>query len=99
MYVCLVNGAGKKLIPGLIFSTGQTIPTSASSKLLLTLGNNSVKMKVNGVSVPVAPSSGSIGYRLVPAVTRRCRPRSSPSAHEPAIAARAPGSSSPAPRS
>ena len=66
VYVCLVDGAGKKLIPGLIFNTGQTIPTRSASKLLLTLGNNNVKMTVNGAAVPVAPSAGSIGYRLVP---------------------------------
>jgi cytoskeleton protein RodZ len=66
VYVCLVDGSGKKLIPGLIFNTGQTIPVKSASKLLLTLGNNNVKMKVNGVSVPVAASSGSIGYRLLP---------------------------------
>jgi cytoskeleton protein RodZ len=66
VYVCLVDGTGKKLIPGLIFNTGQTIPTKSASKLLLTLGNNNVKMKVNGVSVPVPASAGSIGYRLVP---------------------------------
>jgi hypothetical protein len=66
VYVCLVNGAGRKLIAGQIFSTGQTIPTFTSSKLLLTLGNNNVTMKVNGVPVSVAASSGSIGYRLVP---------------------------------
>ena len=66
VYVCLVDGTGKKLIPGLIFNTGQTIPTKSASKLLLTLGNNNVKMKLNGVSVPVPASAGSIGYRLVP---------------------------------
>jgi cytoskeleton protein RodZ len=66
VYVCLVDGTGKKLIPGLIFNTGQTIPTKSAGKLLLTLGNNNVKMKVNGVSVAVPASSGSIGYRLVP---------------------------------
>ena len=66
VYVCLVDGTGKKLIPGLIFNTGQTIPTKSASKLLLTLGNNNVKMKVNGIPVPVTASAGSIGYRLVP---------------------------------
>ncbi|MGI8713424.1 MAG: helix-turn-helix domain-containing protein [Solirubrobacteraceae bacterium] len=66
VYVCLVNGTGKKLIPGQIFSTGQTIPTFRASKLLLTLGNNSVKMKVNGSPVSIPASSGSIGYRLLP---------------------------------
>jgi cytoskeleton protein RodZ len=66
VYVCLVDGTGKKLIPGLIFNTGQTIPAKSAAKLLLTLGNNNVKMKVNGATVPVAPSAGSIGYRLLP---------------------------------
>ncbi len=64
--MCLVDGTGKKLIPGLIFNTGQTIPTKSASKLLLTLGNNNVKMKVNGATVSVAPSAGSIGYQLLP---------------------------------
>jgi transcriptional regulator with XRE-family HTH domain len=66
VYVCLVDGAGKPLIPGLIFSPGQTIPTKTSSKLLLTLGNASVKMTVNGRPVAVAPSSSAIGFLLTP---------------------------------
>jgi cytoskeleton protein RodZ len=66
VYVCLVDGAGKKLIPGQIFSAGQTIPTKTASKMLLTLGNNSVQMKVNGTNVPVNPSSSSIGFLLQP---------------------------------
>jgi cytoskeletal protein RodZ len=66
VYVCLVDGSGKRLIPGLIFSPGQTIPTKTSSKLLLTLGNASVKMTVNGKPVAVTPSSSAIGYLLTP---------------------------------
>lgn len=66
VYVCLVDGTGKKLIPGQIFATGQTIPTETASKLLLTLGNASVQMKVNGSSVRVNPSSSSIGFLLQP---------------------------------
>jgi cytoskeletal protein RodZ len=66
VYVCLVDGTGKRLIPGEIFNVGQTIPTKTSSKLLLTLGNASVKMKVNGVAVTV-PSTGSpVGFDLTP---------------------------------
>jgi cytoskeleton protein RodZ len=66
VYVCLVDARGKRLIPGEIFNVGQTIPTKTSSKLLLTLGNASVKMKVNGVAVPV-PSTGSpVGFDLTP---------------------------------
>jgi cytoskeleton protein RodZ len=70
VYVCLTNGSGKQLIPGQIFNSGQTIPVETGSKLLLTLGNNSVKMRVNGANVSVAPSSSSIGYELVPGSTK-----------------------------
>jgi cytoskeleton protein RodZ len=66
VYVCLVDGQGKKLIPGQIFSAGQTIPIENASKLLLTLGNSSVQMKVNGSVVKVNPSSSSIGFLLRP---------------------------------
>jgi len=66
VYVCLVNGTGKVLIPGKIFTSGDTIPTESAPKLLLTLGNNAVTMKVNGSPVTVAPSATSIGYMLQP---------------------------------
>jgi hypothetical protein len=69
VYVCLVDGNGHKLIPGQIFNSGQTIPTKTASKLLLTLGNASVQMKVNGASVNVKPSSSSIGFMLQPSGT------------------------------
>jgi hypothetical protein len=64
VYVCLVNGSGTKLIPGVIYSPGQTIPTETAPKLLLTLGNASVQMKVNGTAVTVASSSSAIGYSI-----------------------------------
>jgi cytoskeleton protein RodZ len=65
VYVCLVDGAGRKLIAGQIFSSGQTIPTETAPKLLLTLGNASVTMKVNGTDVKVAPSAASIDRKSV----------------------------------
>jgi hypothetical protein len=66
VYVCLVDGTGRKLIPGKIYASGDTIPTESAAKLLLTLGNASVQMTVDGRGVPVAPSSSSIGYLLTP---------------------------------
>ena len=66
VYVCVVDGAGKKLIPGRIFSSGQTIPTQTAPKLLVTLGNPSVDMKVNGAPVSVPASNSSIGFVLLP---------------------------------
>jgi cytoskeleton protein RodZ len=66
LYVCLVDGTGKKLIPGEIFKAGQTIPTETAPKLLLTLGNASVRLKANGAPVTVAPSATSIGFLFEP---------------------------------
>ncbi len=66
MYVCLVDGNGHPLIPGRIFGPGQTIPSETKPKLLLTLGNNAVQMKVNGKHVAVSPSATAIGFALIP---------------------------------
>jgi cytoskeleton protein RodZ len=66
IYVCLVDGSGKRLIPGEIFNVGQTIPTKTASKLLLTLGNASVKMKVNGATIAVPDTGSPVGFMLVP---------------------------------
>jgi cytoskeleton protein RodZ len=70
VYVCLVNGAGTKLINEQTFTVGQTIPTETASRLLLTLGNNSVDMKVNGKSSPVAASAAAIRLMITPAGVR-----------------------------
>jgi cytoskeleton protein RodZ len=66
VYICVENGTGKKLIPGVIYSPGQTIPTETAPKLLLTLGNASVKMTVNGAAVTVSPSAKAISYVISP---------------------------------
>jgi cytoskeleton protein RodZ len=68
VYVCVEDGSGKKLIPGLEFSAGQTIPTETAGKLLITLGNGAVQMQVNGKPVTLAPGS-PIGYELTPGKT------------------------------
>jgi cytoskeletal protein RodZ len=65
VYVCVVNGAGTKLIAGRTFAAGETIPTEKAAKLLITLGNPSVQMKVNGKPVQVAQGS-PIGYSITP---------------------------------
>jgi hypothetical protein len=70
LYVCLEDGNGKRLIPGVVYNPGQTIPTESARKLLLTLGNASVQMKVNGKTIPVPGSAGSIGFLLQPGATR-----------------------------
>jgi cytoskeleton protein RodZ len=65
VYVCLVNGTGTKLIDEQTFSVGETIPIETAPKLLLTLGNAEVTMKVNGKSVAV-PSASPIRLELTP---------------------------------
>jgi hypothetical protein len=66
VYVCLEDGRGRPLIRGETFAAGQTIPTFTRNKLLLTLGNALVKMKVNGKPTTVSPSSSAIGYTILP---------------------------------
>ena len=66
VYVCLVNGHGRKLIDGQQYSAGQKIPVQVARTLLLTLGTSSVTITANGVKVPVAPSSSPIGIRFTP---------------------------------
>jgi Helix-turn-helix domain/RodZ C-terminal domain len=71
VYVCLVNEHGTKLIDERTFTSGETIPTETARKLLLTLGNASVQMKVNGKPVPVAPSPSAIRLMITPPGTVR----------------------------
>ncbi|HKO26475.1 MAG TPA: RodZ domain-containing protein [Solirubrobacteraceae bacterium] len=68
VYVCVEDGNGKVLIPGVIYSPGQTIPTQTASKLLMTFGNSAVQMKVNGKTVPVGPGA-PVGYEATPGKT------------------------------
>ena len=69
VYVCVEDGNGKRLVPGVIYSAGQSIPTQTAKKLLITLGNSAVQMKVNGKTVPVAQGA-PIGYELTPGSMR-----------------------------
>ena len=66
VYVCLVNGSGAKLINERTFTVGEAIPAQTAPKLLLTLGNASVQMNVNGKSTPVAPSPTAIRLLITP---------------------------------
>ena len=68
VYVCVEDGSGKVLIPGVEYSAGQSVPVETAPKLLITLGNGGVQMKVNGKPVTLAPGS-PIGYALTPGKT------------------------------
>lgn len=66
VYVCLVNGAGRKLIFEQVYAPGQTIPVEMAKKLLLTLGNNAITVKANGRPVPIGPSASPIRLLITP---------------------------------
>jgi cytoskeletal protein RodZ len=70
VYVCLVNGSGAKLIDERTFTTAEEIPAETAPSLLLTLGNASVQMKVNGKAVPVAASASAIRLQLTPTAVK-----------------------------
>ncbi len=64
VYVCLVNAAGRKLIDQQTYAVGQAIPGEHGRRLLLTLGNNSIDLKANGRTIPVAPSANAIRLEI-----------------------------------
>jgi hypothetical protein len=66
VYVCLVDGNGRKLINQKTYGVGDRIPTETAPKLLLTLGNNAVKMTVNGKSVTVPASASALRFLIGP---------------------------------
>lgn len=70
VYVCLVDGAGRVLIPGSQFEAGQQVPVYTARKLRLTLGNNAVQLRVNGRSLTVPASATAIAYEITPAGAR-----------------------------
>jgi cytoskeleton protein RodZ len=65
IYICMVNGKGKVLIPGTIYDSGQTIPSQTGKKLLVTFGNSSVQVKANGKPVAL-PDTAPIGIGFTP---------------------------------
>ena len=64
VYVCLVDGGGRVLIPGSQFSAGQQVPVYRARTLRMTLGNNAVRLRVNGR--PVAVEEGATAYEITP---------------------------------
>ncbi len=70
VYVCLIDGGGAKLIPGLIFTAGQPIPVKTAPEAAAHAGQQCGDHEGQRKTVPVTASSGSIGYELLPGATR-----------------------------
>jgi len=66
VYVCLVDGSGKRLIPGATLAAGRPSRTFTSKKLLLGLGNSQAKLRINGRTIAVAQRAIPLGYLVTP---------------------------------
>ncbi len=66
VWVCLVNGAAQKLIPGVDLRPGQRNGPFHAKRFEVTLGNASVNLTVNGRPVTVPASTSAIGYSIGP---------------------------------
>jgi hypothetical protein len=71
VYVCLIGDDGRKLIPGVDLQPGQSTPTYHARHFVVTLGNSSVKLVLDGIPRTVAPSAEAIGYSITKARGRR----------------------------
>jgi cytoskeletal protein RodZ len=73
VYVCLIGDKGRKRISGEELQPGTTTSTYHAHRFLITLGNSSVKMFVDGHERPVAASSQAIGYSITTAGRTRLK--------------------------
>jgi cytoskeleton protein RodZ len=65
VWVCVENQAHKVLVPGVIYTDGQKIPTKTGKTLLVGLGNSHADLTVNGK--PYTPAgSAAIGLKITP---------------------------------
>jgi hypothetical protein len=65
VYLCLKSD-GKTLVDGRTLAAGDRTKTYRSKRFRLTLGNNGVRLIVNGRSRGVAPSANPIGMEITP---------------------------------
>ncbi|HXR28852.1 MAG TPA: helix-turn-helix domain-containing protein [Solirubrobacteraceae bacterium] len=71
VYVCLIGDHARKLIPGIELQAGESTATYHARHFLITLGNSSVTMYVDGRPRSVPPSSQAIGYSITKARGRQ----------------------------
>jgi cytoskeleton protein RodZ len=79
VYVCLVDGAGKRLLDGVTLQQGVRTKRFTARRLLANFGTSAVRMRVDGRAWPVAESAKPVGYELRPGR----KPRRLPDAQRP----------------
>ncbi|TMK99808.1 MAG: hypothetical protein E6G34_04635 [Actinobacteria bacterium] len=76
VYVCLLGDGARKLIPGTELQPGATTPVYHARRFKITLGNNAVRLLIDGSARTVPPSSLPIGYAITKASGRQTLPQS-----------------------
>ncbi|HET9186121.1 MAG TPA: helix-turn-helix domain-containing protein [Solirubrobacterales bacterium] len=64
VWVCLLGGAGKLLVPGLILAPGETAGPFRSGSFTMAFGNGAVTMTVDGRQANIGESSSPVGFSL-----------------------------------
>jgi hypothetical protein len=64
VYVCLIGDNGRKVIPGEELQPGKSTSTFHARRFLITLGNSSLKLFIDGHEHSVPASSQAIGYSI-----------------------------------
>jgi cytoskeleton protein RodZ len=82
VYVCLVDGHGRRLVDGQTMTAGQRTRRFKARRLLANFGTANVRMRVNGKTYGVAASANPVGYELRPGR----KPRRLPDAQRPSCA-------------
>lgn len=78
VYVCLIDAAGRKRIPGVIIQPPYTRLTYHSTRFEITLGNSAVTMYIDGKPFTVPPSSRPTGYSITSAGRHTLEPAQQP---------------------
>ena len=62
VYVCLIGSGGRKLIDKVTIQPGTPQPVYHDRRFMITLGNSSVTLRIDGHVVAVPPSNNPTGY-------------------------------------
>jgi hypothetical protein len=79
VYVCLVDGHGRRLVDGRTLAAGQRTRRFTAKRMRANFGTSNVRMRVNGTTYSAQPSPNPVGYELRPGR----RPQRLPDAERP----------------
>jgi hypothetical protein len=64
VWVCLIDGGGRPLVPGIILSEGAEEGPFRSGRFTVSFGNGAIEMTLNGEPAPLEDSANPVGYRI-----------------------------------